>query len=153
MPARLNYPKIAPEPFKAMLGLEKYLHGCGIEPALLHMVKLRASQMNGCAYCVDMHYQDARAAGVDERKLSCVIVWRETPAFTDRERAALGWTEALTDIHRAHESDTAWETARAAFTEKELVDLTWAIGAINTWNRLGVGFRNEPGHYRPGTFT
>jgi AhpD family alkylhydroperoxidase len=149
MAARLNYPKLAPDAFKAMLGLENYLHGCGLEHGLLHMVKLRCSQMNGCAYCVDMHWKDARAVGESEEKLSWLSVWREAPIFTDRERAALAWAETLTDIHRAHESDAAYDAAKAAFTEKELVDLTWTIAAINAWNRMGVGFKGEPGHYRP----
>ena len=112
MAARLNYPKVAPDAFKAMLGLENYLHGCGLEAALIHIIKLRCSQMNGCAYCVDMHWKDARAAGESEEKLSWLIVWREAPIFSDRERAALGWAEALTDIHHSHESDAAWEAAR-----------------------------------------
>ncbi len=149
MSARLNYPKISPDAFKAMLGLENYLHGCGLEPALIHIVKLRCSQLNGCAYCVDMHWKDARAVGQSEDKLSLVTVWREAPVFSARERAALGWAETLTDIHRAHESDSAWEAARAEFGDKELADLTWVIAAINAWNRLGVGFRAEPGHYKP----
>lgn len=146
---RMNYAKVSPEAFRAMVGVENYLKQCGLEHGLLHLVKLRASQLNGCAYCVDMHWKDCRAAGDTEQRLSCVSVWREAPFFSERERAALAWTEALTRIERAHESDAEYEAARRVFGEKELVDLTWAIAAINAWNRIGVGFRSEPGTYQP----
>lgn len=145
---RMNYAKVSPEAFRAMVGVENYLKQCGLEHGLLHLVKLRASQLNGCAYCVDMHWKDCRAAGDTEQRLLCVSVWREAPFFSERERAALAWTEALTRIERAHESEAEYEAARRVFGEKELVDLTWAIAAINAWNRIGVGFRSEPGTYK-----
>lgn len=145
---RVNYPKVSPEAFRAMVGVENYLKQCGLEHGLLHLVKLRASQLNGCAYCVDMHWKDCRAAGDTEQRLSCLSVWREAPFFSERERAALAWTEALTRIERAHESEAEFVAAKEVFSEKELVDLTWAIAAINAWNRIGVGFRSEPGTYK-----
>src|SRR5919199_5535389 len=132
-----------------MLGLEQYVRKTGIEPALLELVKLRASYINGCAYCVDMHTKDARAAGESEQRLYAVPVWRETPFFTGRERAALAWTESVTDLARTGVPDDVYEQARAEFSESELVDLTMAIVAINGWNRLAVSFRAEPGSYQP----
>src|SRR6185369_2629864 len=113
----------------------------GLEPNLLHMVKLRASQINGCAYCIDMHWKDARAAGETEMRLYALNAWHESPFYTERERAALEWTDALTLVQQTHAPDAAYERARAQFNDRELADLTWAIAAINAWNRMGIGFR------------
>ncbi len=131
-----------------MLGLEKYARESGLEPTLLELVRLRASLINGCAYCIDMHTKDARAAGETEQRLYSVSVWRETPFYTPRERAALEWAEALTEIGSSHAPDDLYERVRAHFTEDELVSLTMAIVAINGWNRLAMGFRAVPGTYQ-----
>jgi len=148
MEARINYTKLPPEPVKAMFALGHYLAGCGLEHPLLELVKVRASQINGCACCIDMHTQDARAAGESEQRLYALSAWRETPFFTDRERAALAWAEAVTLVNQGV-SEAVFEEARRHFTEKELVDLTWAVVAINGWNRLNVAFRAVPGAYKP----
>lgn len=129
-----------------MKQLEDYLHASAIEPKLLDLVKLRASQINGCAYCIDMHSKDLLAAGESIDRLLGLEAWRDSSFHTDRERAALDWTEAITLISHTHASDEIWNRVRPHFTDQELADLTWAIGAINLWNRLGVGFRLEPGH-------
>lgn len=144
MDTRMDYSKVAPDAVKAMLGVEGYIKKCGLEKSLLELVKLRASQLNGCAYCVDMHTSDARKGGESERRLYAVSVWRDTPFFTARERAALAWTEALTLLPKTHASDELYENVLQYFTEKETVDLTMAIVAINGWNRLSVSFRNMP---------
>ncbi len=149
MKARIEYGKISAGARDAMLGLEKYVHSTGLEPKLLELVKIRASQINGCAYCLDMHTKDARAAGETEQRLYAVAAWHEAPFFTDRERAALAWTEAVTLISETHVPDDAYEAVRRHFGEKELVDLTLAIVAINGWNRLAVAFRTLPGSYKP----
>ncbi|MGH2503802.1 MAG: carboxymuconolactone decarboxylase family protein [Ktedonobacterales bacterium] len=149
MQARLNYGKAAPGVMKAMGALEDYLETCGLEAGLINLVKLRASQINGCAYCVDMHYLDARANGETEQRLSTLTVWSETPFFSDRERAALLWTEKLTLISVDHVPDEVFEQAHAHFTDEELANLTLAIAAINAWNRFAISFRSVPGHYRP----
>lgn len=133
-----------------MLGLENYVRQCGLEDSLLELVKLRASQINGCAYCVDMHTKDARVQGEQEQRLYALVAWEETPFFTERERAALAWTEAVTKIGEDHVPDSVYEDARRHFSEKELVDLTLAIIAINGWNRLAISFRTVPGTYDPG---
>jgi AhpD family alkylhydroperoxidase len=148
MNARMNMPALIPEGYAAMLGLEKYLRRCGLEHGLLDLVRLRASQINGCAYCVDMHYKDARAAGESEQRLSCLTVWRESPFFTDRERAALDWAETVTLVRDTHVPDSAFEDARRVFSEKELADLTLAIATINAWNRLAISARSAPGEYQ-----
>ncbi|MBP3955525.1 carboxymuconolactone decarboxylase family protein [Gemmata sp. G18] len=148
MEPRVNYLKLAAEPIKAMYALETHVRGCGLEHALLELVKTRASQLNGCAYCLDMHTQDARAAGETEQRLYALSAWRETPFFTDRERAALAWTEVVTQLEDGV-SGEAFAEAREQFTEKELVDLTWAVIAINGWNRLAISFRAVPGTYKP----
>lgn len=149
MEPRIDYRKAAPGAISAMLGLENYARTRGLEPALLELVKLRASQINGCAYCVDMHTKDARAGGESEQRLYAIVVWRETPFFTERERAALAWTEAVTQVSYEHVPDEVYEFARRHFNEKELVDLTLAIIAINGWNRLAISFRTVPGTYQP----
>ncbi len=132
-----------------MWGLEKYARECGLETPLLELVRLRASQINGCAYCIDMHTKDARAEGEAEQRLYVLAAWRETPFYTPRERAALEWTEAVTDIAGSRAPDDVFERARAEFTETELVNLTMAIVAINGWNRLAIAFRMVPGTYQP----
>lgn len=149
MEQRINYGEVAPGAIQAQLGLEKYTRECGLEHSLLELVKTRASQLNGCAYCLDMHTKDARAAGETEQRLYTVSVWRETPFFTSRERAALAWTEAVTILSDGHVSDEVYEMARKEFTEKELVDLTMAVVAINGWNRLAISMRAVPGNYEP----
>jgi AhpD family alkylhydroperoxidase len=137
---------------KAMLGLSAPFETSTLEPALLELVKIRASQINGCGYCLDMHTKDARHAGESEQRLYLVSVWREAPMFTDREKAALAWTEALTKLENQHVSDQVYEQVRAQFSEEELVRLTLAVIAINGWNRLNIGFNVEPGGYKVGMF-
>ncbi|HYK62061.1 MAG TPA: carboxymuconolactone decarboxylase family protein [Bryobacteraceae bacterium] len=150
MQPRLDARKAAPGALQAMLALEGYVaKSSRLEPALLELVKFRASQINGCAYCLDMHSKDARARGESEQRLYALSAWRETPFFTDRERAALEWTEAVTLIHDGHAPDAVYEEVRKRFTEEEMVNLTMAIVAINGWNRLAIGFRAVPGEYQP----
>ena len=149
MQPRIDYGKVAPGAYKAMLGLESYLHGCGLEVPLLHLIKLRASQLNGCAYCLDMHWKDLRACGENEQRLYGLDAWREAPYYTDRERAALAWTEAVTNVSQGHVPDEVYEEAHRHFTEKELADLTLAVAAINAWNRLAISARTVPGDYQP----
>jgi AhpD family alkylhydroperoxidase len=148
MEPRLDYMKLAPDAIRAMRELEANARRSDIEPKLRELVKIRASQINGCAYCIDMHTIDARAGGETEQRIYALSAWRETPFFSDRERAALAWTEALTLLSESHAPDAVYEEARAQFSEKELVDLTMAITTINAWNRLAVGFRSVPGTYR-----
>ncbi len=131
-----------------MLGLEKYIHSCGLEASLLELIKMRASQINGCAFCLDMHSKDARAAGESEQRLYVLDAWRETSFYGDRERAALLWTEALTLIADNHVPDDVYNEARRHFTEQELVNLSLAVVAINGWNRLAIAFRSEVGAYQ-----
>jgi AhpD family alkylhydroperoxidase len=149
MSRRIDYTKIAPGALQAMYGLEKYLAQSAIEAPLRELVKLRASQINGCAYCVDMHWKDARAAGESEQRLYGLVAWQEAPYYTARERAALAWTDALTLIADNHVPDNLYIEARAQFSEQELVDLTLAIVTINAWNRIAISFRQEPGTYEP----
>lgn len=153
MTQRINYPKASPAGFKAMRGLQEHVDNCGLEHKLLELVKMRASQINGCAYCLDMHSKDARAAGETEQRLYLLDAWREAPFYSDRERAALAWTEALTRISNNDVPDALYDEVRKQFSEKELVDLSLAIVAINGWNRLAIPFRSEPGHYQPGNHT
>lgn len=148
---RIDYARVAPGALRAQFGLESYVRGSGLEHSLLHLVKLRASYMNGCAFCVDMHTKDARAAGETEQRLYAVPVWRETPFFTPRERAALAWTETVTDIARTAVPDDEYARVREHFSEEELVNLTMAVVAINGWNRLAVTFRAPVGSYQPRT--
>ncbi|MGI6459719.1 MAG: carboxymuconolactone decarboxylase family protein [Candidatus Hydrogenedentales bacterium] len=152
MTERMDYASIAPDAVKAMWGLEKYVRDCGLESSLLELVKYRASQINGCAFCMDMHTKDARAHGETEQRLYTLSAWRETPFFSDRERAALAWTEAVTTVAESNVPDEIYERAREQFSEKELVNLTLAIVAINGWNRLAVSFRKEAGSYEPGHY-
>ena len=145
----MNYSKAAPGAMKAMDGLDTYIAGCGLEPGLRELVKMRVSQINGCAYCVDMHSLDARALGETEQRLYALPVWQETPFFSERERAALLWTEKLTLISADHVPDEVYEQVRPHFTDEELANLTLAIALINAWNRFGVAFRDVPGRYKP----
>jgi AhpD family alkylhydroperoxidase len=149
METRINYAKAAPGTYHAMLGLEKYLRECGLEESLLHLIKLRTSQINGCAYCLDMHWKDLRAIGENEQRLYSLDAWRECPYYSDRERAALAWTEAVTLITNGHVPDEVYEEVRPHFSEKELCDLTFAAATINAWNRLAISARTEPGTYQP----
>lgn len=145
----LEYSEVAPEGIAALRALETYVRGSGLEKSLLELVKLRASQLNGCAYCIDMHTKDARAAGETEQRLYALSAWRETPFYTQRERAALAWAEAVTLISHGAVADAVYEEIRALFMEKELVNLTLALIAINGWNRLSIAFHNVPGTYEP----
>lgn len=142
MQPRLDFYKASPEAAKAMLALEAAVSKLGLEPSLIELVKLRASQINGCAYCVDLHARDARKLGESERRLHAVAVWRESLFFTDRERAALAWTESLTRLAETRAPDVDYEWLSSQFSERERVDLTLAINTINSWNRLAVGFRS-----------
>jgi AhpD family alkylhydroperoxidase len=144
MKPRMNYYQAAPETIKALVALEEQIQASGLEKSLIELVKIRASQINGCAFCVDMHAADARKAGETERRLMGVSVWRETPFFTPRERAALAWTEALTRLSETHAPDADYAAINEHFTAAEQVNLTLAIGVINVWNRFGVGFRKMP---------
>jgi AhpD family alkylhydroperoxidase len=144
MEQRVDFYKASPGAIKAMQGLETHISKSSIEKQLVELVRLRASQINGCAYCIDLHVSDARKGGENERRLATVSVWREAPFFSDRERAALEWTESLTEIAQTHAPDAVWDRVKPHFTPEEIVDLTLLIGAINTWNRFGVGFRKLP---------
>jgi len=132
-----------------MLGLETYLHQSGLEIPLLHLIKLRASQINGCAYCIDMHWKDLRAIGENEQRLYGLDAWRESPYYSERERAALAWTEAVTLVASTQVPDAVYEEARRQFNEKEITDLTLAVATINAWNRLAISLRAEAGKYQP----
>ena len=150
MSQRLEYQSASPEAFKAMLHLEQQIHHLGLEESLLELVKSRASQINGCAWCLEMHTKDARAQGETEQRLYLLAAWRDAHCYTPRERAALAWTEEVTKLASAQDvSDATFAEARRHFSEKELVDLTLAIIAINGWNRLAVSFRAEAGSHQP----
>ena len=149
MTQRLNYAHQSPELFKKLADLSAALKGSAIEQRLHDLMQIRASQINGCAYCLDMHSKDARANGETEQRLYALNAWRETPFFTDRERAALAWTEAVTLVSQDHVPDSVYEEARQRFSEEELVNLTLAVAAINSWNRLAISFRAVPGTYQP----
>jgi AhpD family alkylhydroperoxidase len=141
---RLSAAKIAPEGYKTLSDFEAYLYRCGLERSLIELVKMRASQINGCAYCLDKHSRDARRAGESEQRLYLLDAWDESPLYTPRERAALAWTEAVTRIADTHAPDAAYDGLRPHFSEKEIVDLTMLIGMINLWNRIAIGFRYQP---------
>ncbi len=149
MEPRLNFAKAAPGVYEAMLGLSKYLRQSGLDENLINLICLRASQINGCAYCLDMHWKDLRAAGEQEQRLYGLDAWEESPYYSDRERAALAWTEAVTKLNEGHVPDKVYEEARKVFSEKELADLTLAVVAINGWNRLNIAARTVPGTYQP----
>lgn len=152
MKHRIDSRRVNPRVQQSLLAIEAYLHGSSLGHRLLHLVKIRASQINGCAQCLDMHTQDARAEGESEQRLYTLQAWRETPFFDDRERAAFEWTEAVTLVADDHVPDDVYERAKQHFSEQELVDLTVAIANINTWNRLNVAFRTVPGNYRAGMY-
>jgi AhpD family alkylhydroperoxidase len=153
MAERLNYVKAFPEGINAARNMDRVIRASGLEASLLELVKIRASQLNGCAYCIDMHTKDARAQGETEQRIYALSAWRETPFFTPRERAALAWTEALTNIQWQHAPDDVFEEAVHEFGEADLVKLSLAITQINAWNRIAIGFRSEPGTYQPKAHT
>ena len=145
MEARINFAKVNPDAAKAMYALEAYVKSSSLEPSLIDLIKVRASQLNGCAFCIDMHTKEARSKGEDEQRLYLLDAWRESPLYTDRERAALEWAESLTLISIDHVPDEVFDRVRQQFSEAELVDLSMAVVAINGWNRLSIGFRAVPG--------
>ena len=148
MKARLDFRKASPQGEKAMMGLHMFVRNCGLDHSLLELVKLRASQINGCAHCIDMHTKELRADGESEQRLYLLDAWRESPFYSDRERAALAWTEAVTLVADDHVPDEVYDEARQQFTEEELVNLTFALVAINAANRLNIAFRTVPGSYQ-----
>jgi AhpD family alkylhydroperoxidase len=148
MQQRFDYGSSAPGIYESMDALDRYLQGCGLEPALLFLVQLRASQLNGCAYCIDMHWKDLRAAGENELRLYSLDAWRECACYSDRERAALAWTEAVTFLANGHVPDDVHAHARAQLEEKELADLTLAVATVNAWNRLSIAARLRAGGYQ-----
>jgi AhpD family alkylhydroperoxidase len=148
MDPRIDARKYLAEPQKALYALENYFAASGLDHKLLHLIKMRASQINGCAYCIDMHSKDARALGETEQRLYELDAWRETPFYTERERAALAWTESLTLVSQTHVPDDVFEEVRRQFSEKEIADLTLVVGMINLWNRLAIALRAVPGHYK-----
>jgi AhpD family alkylhydroperoxidase len=147
MSLRLPYWTFAPEAVKRMMALNSYLVGSEIEASLRHLIWLRVSQINGCAYCVDLHTNEALRDGETLQRLSCLVTWAETPLFSDRERSALAWAEALTNVSTTHAPDEAYESVRAQFDDKQLVDLTLMIAAMNAWNRMAIGFRRQPSQH------
>ena len=149
MSTRIDFAKVVPGALRAMFGLQKHVNESGLEHSLLHLVEMRASQMNGCGYCLDMHSKDARAAGETEQRLYVLPAWREAPFYTERERAALAWTENMTLISENDVPDEVYNEVRKHFSEEELVNLSLAIVAINGWNRLSIGLRAEVGSYQP----
>jgi AhpD family alkylhydroperoxidase len=152
MKQRINAFEKGQGAFKAMFAMGGYLAKCSIEQPLLHLLYFRVSQINGCAYCLDMHYKDLRAMGENEQRLYMLNAWQEAPFYTDRERAAFAWAEALTLLHQGYVSDEVYEIARAQFSETELIDLTVAVNTINSYNRLNIAFRTEAGGYQVGQF-
>jgi AhpD family alkylhydroperoxidase len=149
--ARLDYGSKSPAGHRAFLALNQFVENCGIEHPLLELIKIRASQINGCAFCLDMHTIDARAAGESEQRIYVLDAWREAPFYSDRERAALAWTEAVTLVSETHVPDDVYEEARRHFSVEELVNLTWAVVTINGWNRMAIAFRAQPGNYKGKT--
>jgi AhpD family alkylhydroperoxidase len=148
MEPRIDYSKYALDAQKALFAMEKYIATCGLDHKLIHLIKMRASQINGCAFCIDMHSKDARAIGETEQRLYELNAWRETPFYTDSERAALEWTESLTLVSETHVPDEVYENVRKHFSEKEIVDLILIVGMINLWNRLAISVRAVPGEYK-----
>lgn len=149
MQPRIDYYKLSPGGVKGMLGLEHYLKESNLDKKLLHLIKLRVSQINGCAYCLDMHWKDLQAEGEDQQRMYSLDAWRETPYYSDQERAALAWAEAVTHISDGHVPDEVYEEARQHFNQQQLADLTLAVTTINAWNRLSIAFRLVPGTYQP----
>lgn len=152
MEQRLNMMEVGKDAFGAIFGLSKYLAKSTIKKSLQHLIELRVSQINGCAYCIDMHSKDLRHEGETEQRIYMLTAWRETPLYTDRERAALEWAEAVTLLADNHVQDEIYDRVKEQFSEKELFDLTFAVSAINLWNRFNVAFRTTPGTYQPGQF-
>jgi AhpD family alkylhydroperoxidase len=153
MRQRFDYSKAAPGVYEAMNALDQYLQGCGLERRLVFLIQLRSSQLNGCAYCIDMHWKDLRALGEDEQRLYSLDAWRECSYYSERERAALEWTEAVTLVADGHMPDAVYERVRTHLTEKELADLTLAVASINAWNRLSIAARLRAGAYEPAAVT
>jgi AhpD family alkylhydroperoxidase len=149
MEPRLDYKSAFSEGYQGMAHLEAIVRRSGLEPSLYELVKIRASQLNGCAYCIDMHTKDARANGETEQRIYALSAWRETPFFTERERAALAWTEAITNIQQGHAPEEVYNHTRLHFNEEEITKLTYAITQINSWNRIAIAFRAEVGSYQP----
>ena len=149
MEQRIELSNYAQEAQRSLFALERYIATCGLDHKLIHLLKMRASQINGCAYCIDMHSKDARALGETEQRLYELDAWRETPFYTDRERAALEWTESLTLVSQTHVPDQTYEAVTRHFSEKEIVDLSIVVGLINLWNRLAISARTLPGTYKP----
>jgi AhpD family alkylhydroperoxidase len=149
MDERLHYAKLSPLGYHALMGVEKYLHECGLEVGLLHLIKLRASQINSCAFCLDMHWKDARALGETEQRLYSLDAWEDCPYYTERERAAMAWTDSVTRVSETHVPDALYDVVRKQFNEKELSDLTIAVSIINAWNRIAIAGRMTPGLYQP----
>jgi AhpD family alkylhydroperoxidase len=149
MEQRLSYSEVAPEGNEILRKLESYIRKAGLEPDLLELVRLRASQINGCAYCIDMHTKDARSQGENEQRLYGVGTWREAPFYSERERAALAWAESVTLVSEDQVPDEIYDLVKKHFTERELVDLTLVVIAINSWNRLAISFRTPAGSYQP----
>ncbi|MGB8995739.1 MAG: carboxymuconolactone decarboxylase family protein [Pseudonocardiaceae bacterium] len=150
MESRLSLTELTADLYRRMAAVSSAVHSCGLDHQLLELIKMRASQINGCAYCIDMHSKDARARGETEQRLYALNAWRETPFYTERERAALALTEAITLITEGHVSDDVYEQARRVFDEKEVGQIVWAAAVINTWNRLAIAARSVPGSYQPG---
>ena len=151
MEPRINIASVSPDAYRAVAGIQRFVDNSGLERSLRELIKLRASQINGCAYCLDMHWKDARANGETEQRLYSLDAWRETPFYNERERAALALTEAVTLVSRDHVPDEVYKQAQGQFSEAEMVNLVMAIVAINTWNRLAITFRTPPGTYQPAT--
>jgi AhpD family alkylhydroperoxidase len=145
---RLNTASLSADGYKGFVAVERYLHQCGLAGNLIHMVKLRVSQINGCAFCIDMHWKDARALGETEQRLYGLDAWEESPYYSDRERAAFRWAEALTNLHPGHVSDEVYQAVKPHFSEKELSDLTMLVAVINAWNRIAISSRTVPGKYQ-----
>jgi AhpD family alkylhydroperoxidase len=146
---RFDYAKAAEGGYRAMLGLESYLHSCGLEAGLIHLLKLRVSQINGCAFCIDMHWKDLRALGETEQRLYSLDAWHDSPFYSDRERAALAWAEAVTHLVDGHVPDELYQQVRAQFDEQGVASLTFVVVTINAWNRLMIASRMPPGSYQP----
>ena len=152
MKSRIDFTRVSMQQMSPLFALGKQIEASGLEHSLLELVKMRSSQLNGCAYCLDMHSKDARSAGETEQRLFLLDAWRETSLYSERERAALAWTEAVTRVADGHVPDDVYDETSNHFTEDELVALTLAIVAVNSWNRLNIAFRMEAGNYRPGMF-
>jgi AhpD family alkylhydroperoxidase len=148
MEPRIDFTRYAQDAQKSLYALEKYILTCGLDHHLIHLLKMRASQLNGCAYCIDMHSKDARASGETEQRLYELDAWRETPFYTEKERAALEWVEAITLVSQSHVPDEVFEQVKKQFSDKEIVDLTMIAGMINLWNRIAISMRAVPGTYQ-----